>query len=222
LSADLLDLFTGEMAFVMLPKVDQPEPSADNPFEYTYFSRFPFEFAAMLDSTDAARAAGSLDKLFGASLPMTDRGDRLQPLDSLQGSAVLASPRSAAEGDAGGGVKLAYAVVDGRLVVASTVDALRAIDVAGETPLSADETFRTAMSALPAERLLSGYVRLEPLWEALFASPYPALSEVEGTDSCEACNYLRPIQWLSFAGEAPGEAPGIQRGTLHIGLKPEE
>ena len=205
LSADLLDLFTGEMALVMLPKADQPEPPADNPFEYTFFPRFPFEFAAMLDSTDAARAAGSLDKLFGALLQMTERGDRLQPLDSLPGSAVL---------DADGGVRFAYAVVDGRLIVASTVDTLHAIDAAGESPLSADETFRAAMSALPAERLLSGYVRLEPLWEALFASPY--------TDSCEACNYLRPIRWMSFAGEAPGEAPGIQRGTLHIGLEPEE
>ncbi len=205
LSADLLDLFTGEMALVMLPESDQPEPPSDDPFAYAFFPRFPFEFAAMLDSTDAARAAGSLDKLFGALIQMTERGDRLQPLDSLPGSAVL---------DADGGVRLAYAVVDGRLVVASTVDTLRAIDAAGDSPLSADETFRTAMSALPAERLASGYVRLEPLWEALFASPY--------TDSCEACNYLRPIQWMSFAGQAPGEAPGIQRGTLHIGLEPAE
>ena len=201
LSADLLDLFTGEMAFVMLPESDQPDPPSDDPFAFSYFPRFPFEFAALLDATDAARAAGSLDKLFGALLQMTERGDRLQPLDSLPGSAVL---------DADGGVTLAYAVVDGRLVVASTVDTLRAIDAAGESPLSADETFRTAMSALPAERLASGYVRLEPLWEALFASPY--------TDSCEACNYLRPIRWMSFAGEAPG----VQRGTLHIGLEPEE
>ena len=214
LRADLLDLLVGEMALATLPKPDQPDPPSDDPFAFSYGARFPFEFAALLDSTDTVRAAGSLDKLFGALLPMTERGARLQPLDTLPGSAVLASPRSAAERDAGGGVTLAYAVVDGRLVIASTVDTLRAIDAAGESPLSADETFLTAMSALPADRLASGYVRLAPLWDALFASPY--------TDSCEACNYLRPFEWLSFAGEAPDEASSLQRGTLHIGLEPEE
>ena len=205
LQADLLDLLNGEMALAVLPKSDQPDSPSDGPSAFSYAPRFSLEFAALLDSIDAARALGSLDRLLGALLQMAGGGDRLQPLDSLQGSAVL---------DSGGSVRLAYAVVDGRLVVGSNVDTLRAIDAAGESPLSADETFRTAMSALPADRLASGYVRLEPLWDAMFASPY--------TENCEACSYLRPFRWLSFAGGAPDDASGIQRGVLRVGLEPEE
>ena len=104
---------------------------------------------------------------------------------------------------------LTYGVVDGRLVIGTSSNALLAISSANQTPLSADANFKTATGALPADRLQTGYIQLQPLL-AMFSS-----SSHVG-NNCPPCNYLRPIKWLSFASEAP--ANGLTRGSLHIGI----
>ncbi len=205
LGADLLDLLNGEFAFVVLPQLDQPAPVAVDP--YSYFPALPFELAVMFDSSDAARASDSLNKLFEALIALSgDRGS-VQPLDSLPASVLV---------DRDGGVALAYGVIDGRLVIGSNPDTLRAIDTADQAPLSADEMFKTVSAALPTNRLTSGYAQLEPVWKWLES----AFGDSPG--ECDVCDYLRPIRWMSFAGETPDKASGLQRGTLHIGLELEK
>ena len=205
LAADLLDLFNGELAFVALPKLDQPAPEADDP--YSHFPSLPFELAVMFDSSDPARASDSLNKLFEALVALSGHRWSVQPLDSLPASVLV---------DEDGDVALIYGVIDGRLVIGSNPDTLRAIDTADQAPLSADETFKTVAAALPANRLSSGYMRLQPVWTWLESS----FGNHEG--KCDACDYLRPIRWMSFVGETLDKAAGIQRGTLHIGLEPEK
>jgi len=202
LEADLLDLLNGELAFVVLPKPDQPTLDTDGPYSYP---RLPFEIAVLFDSSDPARASGSLDKLMNALVSLGGHAS-LQPLDSLPATALL---------DEDGGVMLTYGVVDGRLVIGSNPDTLRAIDAADQSPLSADGAFKLAVSALPANRLSTGYARLEPLWNWLGSSFAGALKQ-----ECGPCNYLRPIKWLSFSGETPDKASGIIRSTMHVALEP--
>ena len=202
LEADLLDLLNGELAFVVLPKPDQPTLDTDGPYSYP---RLPFEIAVLFDSSDPARASGSLDKLMNALVSLGGHAS-LQPLDSLPATALL---------DEDGGVMLTYGVVDGRLVIGSNPDTLRAIDAADQSPLSADEAFKSAVSALPANRLSTGYARLESLWNWLGSSFAGALEQ-----ECGPCNYLRPIKWLSFSGETPDKASGIIRSTMHVALEP--
>ncbi|MGH2592592.1 MAG: DUF3352 domain-containing protein [Anaerolineae bacterium] len=203
LEADLLDLLNGELAFVVLPKPDQPAPETDDPF--SSYPRLPFEIAVLFDSSDPARASSSLDKLMNALVSLGGHAS-LQPLDSLPATALA---------DEDGGVVLTYGVVDGRLVIGSNPDTLRAIDAAGQSPLSADEAFKAAVSALPANRLSTGYARLESLWNWLGSSFAGALEQ-----ECGPCNYLRPIQWLSFSSEPPDKASGLIRSTMHVALEP--
>jgi hypothetical protein len=181
------------------------EDSFANP--YSFYPQLPFRLAAMFDSSDATRASDSLNKLITA-LVSTWGGASLQPLDSLPGSALV---------DANGGVILAYGVVDGRLVIGSDPDTLRAIDAGDQAPLSANEPFRAAMAALPGNRLSSGYVRLAPIWDWFGELTAGGSAGQE----CGVCNYTQPMKWLSLASEPP-DAAGIQRATMHIALEPAQ
>ncbi|HLF27597.1 MAG TPA: DUF3352 domain-containing protein [Anaerolineae bacterium] len=201
LGADLFELFNGEFAFVLLPKAETAAPALDEP--YSYFPRAPLELAAMLDASDAAHATDSLDKLLRAVIDRSGGGVSVQPLSGLPYSVLT---------DAEGGVVLAYGVVDGRLVIGSNSDTLLAIDQADQAALSADETFKTAMGVLPANRFSSGYVQLQPIWDWMASSM--------GSQPCEACDYLRPFKWLSLASETPDKAAGLQRGMLYLALEP--
>ena len=187
LKADLLDLFNGEYAFTVLPKAN-----AD--------SKLPFEVAAMLDASDAAHASASLDKIVTALISLSGKsGLQMQPMNRAPYTALL---------DKQGNIVLAYGVVNNRLVIGSSPDTLDAIGKANSAPLSADATFKAAMSDLPSNRLQTGYITMKPLWDWI-------ASMQKGQD-CPACNYLRPIKWITIGSEAP--ANGIMRGSLHIGL----
>lgn len=199
LKADVFDQLNGEVAFVMLPKARAEQSRTDS-----YFGSLPFEFAVMADSSDAARVTASLDRLVNALIERKG-GASLQPLGSLQATAVL---------DRNGDVMLAYGVVDGRVVIGSSADTLRAIDAADQSPLSADATFKNAVSPLSPDRLSTVYVQFEPLWQWLESTSGQFPQE------CATCAYLKPIRWLSADGEAPDTAGGLIHSTMHIGVAP--
>jgi len=198
LESDFLDLLNGELALVVLPAADPARAGGD---PYSFFPRLPFELAVVADSSDAARAAASLDQLAGALLDMAGQGS-LQPLDSLPATALLGPD---------GGMILAYGAIDGRLVIGSNVDTLRAIDTADQAPLSADATFTSATSVLSPDRLTTAYARFEPVWQWF---------ESASGSECAACNYLRPIQWMSISGDKLDATSGMMRETMHIGIQP--
>jgi hypothetical protein len=199
LNADLLDLFNGEFALVMLPQADS-SASAGKP-------ALPFvDIAFMFDSSDAARASNSLSKLFEA-LFQDPKSSRLtvQPLSGLPYTALVSR-----KGDA----VLVYGVVDGRLVIGSSSNALLAIDAADKGALSADASFKSAVAALPANRLSTGYLRPETMWSWIGER----LLGTSGQE-CGVCNYLRPIRWVSFASETFDKTSGLSRGTMHVKLE---
>lgn len=200
LEADLLDLLDGELAFVVLPQADQPAPETGD--GYAYWSA-PFEIAVMFDSSDPARASSSLDKLMNALVTLGGHSF-LRPSDSLPATELVHEF----------GVALAYGVVDGRLVIGSSADTLRAIDAADQAPLSADEAFKDLTGTLPASRLATGYARLEPVWDWFGSLFGPSGQE------CGLCNYLRPIKWLALSSDALDEASGLMRSTMRIELGP--
>ena len=201
LSADLLDLLNGEIAFAVLQKPGPPD-----------YPTIPFEIAALFDVSDAARAADSLTRLLEALAQLPESSYlRVQPLSGLPYS-VLADPQ--------GSVMLAFGVVDGRLAIGSSPGTLQAIDTADQAPLSADATFKEAMGVLPGNRVSSGYLQLAPVWNWL-APVWNWLSQSLPTygQDCGVCNYLKPIKWISFGTETPDKAAGLQRSTLHVGLE---
>ena len=203
LSADLLGLLNGEAALVVLPK--SPDSNQAGRSSYSYFPSLPFQVAAMLDSSDAARASASLDKMLNALIEKPGVRFSAQPLSGLPYTALL---------DENGDVMLVYGVVDGRLVIGSNSDTLLAIDNADQAPLSADAAFKEAMAALPANRLSGGYMQIGPFVDVLQSIYGPSASE------CGVCNYLKPIKWLSLSSEPPDKATGIQRSTIHIRIEP--
>ncbi|HZY45698.1 MAG TPA: DUF3352 domain-containing protein, partial [Anaerolineae bacterium] len=86
LKADLLDLHNGDMAVVMMTKSNLPAP---NPNAFNSFN-FPFDLAALVDSSDALRTASSLDKIFGALIASSDQsGVQLQPMNRAPYTALL-------------------------------------------------------------------------------------------------------------------------------------
>lgn len=199
LKADLLDLFDGELAFVVLPKSDAGASAGAR--------SVPFEIAVMLDSSDPGRAADSLSKLLEALLQKPESSyARVQPLSGLPYTALV---------DQNGGVILVYGVVDGRLVIGSSSSTLLAIDNADQSPLSADAAFKSAVAALPANRIQTGYGQLGPFWDWLGQL---GIGETQG--ECGVCNYLKPVGQVSFADEAPDAASGMVRAVMHVLLKP--
>ena len=196
LKSDLLDLLNGDMAFVMLPKaraVAQPK----NP----YFFSWPFDLALMLDSSDATKVSGSLDKLIQTALvAANDRSTKLQPMDRTPYSTLI---------DANGNTVLSYGAVEGRWVIGSDPDTLDAIGNAAKAPLSADETFKAATALLPTDRASTGYVQLSALWDWIVS--------LSGDTACDACDYLRPFKWISIANEVP--ANGLSKGSMHIRIE---
>lgn len=209
LEADLLDLLGGEMAFVVLPKSGATPPAGDD--LYPSFNP-PFEIAVMFDSTDAVRATDSLNKLFEAlRQPPESSFARVQPLDSLQGSALL---------EPDGDIVLAYGVIDGRLVIGSHPDTLRAVDDADQSPLSQDDSFQEAVGKLSANRLTTMYAQPAPIlnWYVSLFSGFSGDPSAE----CGVCNYLKPVKWLSAGGTAPDLNSGLSFSTMHVGLEPAE
>jgi|GEM_PF-4444408 len=191
LKTDFLDLLNGEAAFIMLPKADQ----AKSEFGFS----LPFQFAAMFDSTDAAKAASSLDKVGQAVNALGEGSVKWQSLSGLPYS-VLLGP--------GGAPMLTYGVVDGRLVIGTDSDTLLAIDNADQAPLTNDALFKQSTSLLPGNRLNTFFMNFTPLWN-LVETAY-------GTQDCKPCTYLKHFAWLSTGGESP--ANGLERGSVHIGI----
>jgi hypothetical protein len=124
LKTDLLQLLDGEAAFVMLPQAQQRS-------EFSY--SLPFQFAAVFDSSDAAKATASLDKIF-KGVSALGNGLKWQSLSGLPYSVILIDGQPA----------LTYGVVDGRVVIGTDSNTLLAIDNAEQAPLSNDETFKQA------------------------------------------------------------------------------
>jgi len=194
LKTDFLDLLNGEAAFIMLPKADQTKSE----FGFS----LPFQFAAMFESTDAAKAASSLDKVVQAVSALAGENTvKWQSLSGLPYSVVLGP---------GGTPVLTYGVVDGRLVIGTDSDTLLAIDNADQAPLSNDAQFQQATGLLSGNRLNTFYMSFAPLWK-MIDSAY-------GTQDCKPCTYLKHFAWLSLGGEVPTN--GLERGSLHIGVQP--
>jgi hypothetical protein len=197
LSADLLDLFNGELAFVVLPSGEASGASG---------RRLPFEVAALLDATDANLAVNNLTRLLeGIGQYIGGTPFTIQPLSGLPYTA-LAMPD--------GTPVLVYGIVDGRLVIGSNSETLLAIDNAEQSPLPSDAAFKAAMAGLPASRIASGYVQLEPFWGVFQASSF--------SNICDVCEYLRPFSWLSYGSESFDVSSTLARGTVLLGLEPAE
>ena len=192
LKTDLLDLFNGEAAFVMLPKAEQTKSEMG-------FS-LPFQFAAMLDSSDAAKATSNLDKLVqGVSALAGKDSVKWQSLSGLPYSVVL---------DPNGKPMLTYGVVDGRLVIGTDSNTLTEIDNADQAPLSNNETFKQATGLLPGNRADTFFMNFTPLWNLV--------ETASGGQDCKPCNYLKHFVWMSAGTESVND--GLQRSSLHIGI----
>ncbi len=196
LKADFLDLLNGEMAFVMLPKTEQTRSE----FGFS----MPFQFAALFDSSDAAKASSSLDKIVQAVSTLAGEDSvKWQSLSGLPYSVVL---------DPDGKPMLTYGMVDGRLVIGTDSDTLLAIDNAEQAPLSNDALFRQATGLLPGNRLNTFFMNFQPLWDLADAR----IKENLGASTGAVLNYLGHFKWMSSGSEVP--ADGLQRGSLHIGV----
>lgn len=196
LNADLIDLFNGEFAFSVLPKA---QTVSDDPTQQT---NLPFEFALMLESSDAARASATLDTLMQALAATSDGDVKWQSLSGLPYSVILV--------DNGETPILTYGVVDGRLVIGSTSETLLAIQNAKQAPITSDATFKTATGVLPGSRVQTGYLNFQPLWAWIE-------SQANGDSNASAViNYLSHFKWLSLSSGAP--ANNLIRSEVHIGV----
>lgn len=196
LNADLIDLFNGEFAFSVLPKA---QTVSDDPTQQT---NLPFEFALMLEASDAARASATLDTLMQALAATSDGDVKWQSLSGLPYSVILV--------DNGETPILTYGVVDGRLVIGSTSETLLAIQNAKQAPITSDATFKTATGVLPGSRVQTGYLNFQPLWAWIE-------SQANGDSNASAViNYLSHFKWLSLSSGAP--ANNLIRSEVHIGV----
>jgi hypothetical protein len=192
LKTDLLQLLNGEAAFVMLPQAQQRSE---------FSSSLPFQFAAVFDSSDAAKAMASLDKIFqGASA--LENGLKWQSLSGLPYSVILVD----------GEPMLTYGVVDGRVVVGTSSETLLAIDNAEQAPLADAAAFKQAAGLLPGNRLSTAYLNLQPLWNLIEGQAKNDTAAGAGA----VLNYLSHFKWMSAGAEAPSN--GLSRGSLHIGV----
>ncbi len=196
LNADLIDLFNGEFAFIVLPKA---QTVSDDPTQKT---NLPFEFALMLESSDAARASATLDTLVQAIAATSDGDVKWQSLSGLPYSVVLA--------DNGETPVLTYGVVDGRLVIGSTSETLLAIQNAKQAAITSDATFKTATGLLPGNRVQTGYLNFQPLWAWID-------SQANGDSNVGAVlNYLSHFKWLSLSSGAPSN--NLIRSEVHLAV----
>jgi hypothetical protein len=196
LKVDFLDLLNGEAAFTMLPMAAQTRSE----FGFS----MPFQFAALFDSNDAAKAASSLDKIVQAVSALAGKDSvKLQSLSGLPYSVVL---------DPDGRPMLTYGVVDGRLVIGTDSDTLLAIDNADQAPLSNDALFKQATGLLPGNRLNTFFMNFQPLWDLVDARTQGDVPASVGA----VINYLDHFKWMSSGSEPP--ANGLQRGSLHVGI----
>ncbi|MBP7688352.1 MAG: DUF3352 domain-containing protein [Thermoflexales bacterium] len=196
LNADLIDLFNGEFALSVLPKA---QTVSDDPTQQT---NLPFEFALMLESSDAARASATLDTLVQAIAATSDGDVKWQSLSGLPYSVVLA--------DNGETPVLTYGVVDGRLVIGSTSETLLAIQNAKQAAITSDATFKTATGLLPGNRVQTGYLNFQPLWAWID-------SQANGDSNVGAVlNYLSHFKWLSLSSGAPSN--NLIRSEVHLAV----
>ncbi len=196
LKADLVDLLNGEMAFAMLPKAEQSRSE----FGYS----MPFQFAALFDSSDAAKASSSLDKIVQAVSALAGKDSvKWQSLSGLPYSVVL---------DPGGKPMLTYGVVDGRLVIGTDSDTLLKIDNADQAPLSNDAVFKQATGLLPGNRLSTMFMNFQPLWDLVNAQA----KGNAGAGLGQVINYLNHFKWVSVGSEVP--ANGLKLSSVHIGI----
>jgi hypothetical protein len=195
---DLLDLIAGEAAFIMLPRTEQTKSE----FGFS----LPFQFAAMLEATDATKVMNSLDKILQAASTMA--GAEVLQWQSLSGLpySVLLGPD--------GAPMFTYGVVDGRLVIGTDSNTLLAIDNADQAPLSSDGMFKQATDLLPGNRLNTIFINFTPLWNFVD-------EQAQGGHGAESAtmvlNYLKHFAWLSSGSEQAGN--GLERGSLHIGIQ---
>jgi hypothetical protein len=196
LNADLIDLFNGEFALVVLPKV---QTISDGP---TTGFNLPFEVAAMFDSSDAARASAALDKIAQAVAAQSKGTVAWQSLSGLPYSVVML------DGDET--PVLTYGAVDGRLVLGSTSETLLAIQNAKQSPITGDATFKTATGLLPGNRVGTGYLNLQPLWTWIE-------SQAEDDANVGAVlNYLGHFKWVSLGAGVPSD--NLIREEMHIAV----
>ena len=192
LKTDLLQLLDGEMAFAMLPRAQERS-------EFSY--SLPFQFALMFDSSDAAKATASLDKIFKGVDALNAGGLKWQSLSGLPYSVIT---------DKSGDPIFTYGVVDGRVVIGTNSDTLLAIDNAEQAPLANADTFKQATGLLPGQRIGTFYLDFQPMWNLIGAET------TYDTGISGALNYFTHFKWMSAASEAP--ANNLSRGALHIGV----
>jgi hypothetical protein len=195
LNADLIELFNGEFAFIVLPKVQTISDSPTTGFD------LPFEVAVMLDSSDAARASATLDKLVQAIATQSKGAVAWQSLSGLPYSVVMLKGNKTPI--------LTYGVVDGRLVIGSTSETLAAIQNAKQAPITGDAAFKTATGLLPASRTQTGYLNLQPLWTWIE-------SQAKDTDASAVFNYLGHFKWISLGSSVPSD--NLIREEVHIAV----
>lgn len=191
LQTDLLDLLNGDLGFAILRANQQKSDGMS-------FS-MPVSFAALIDSSDAAKAMGSLDKIVQSLSAVSSQGSvKWQNLSGLPYSAILIDDKPV----------LTYGVVDGRLVIGTDSNTLLAIDNADQAPLSNDATFKQATGLLPGNRLNTAYLNVQPLWEIV--------GGLTDLTKCQPCTYLKHFAWMSVGAETP--VNGLSRGSLHVGV----
>ncbi len=207
---DLLGLFDGEVAFIVLPKAAQPQPDAPNaaPFAMPSFT-VPFEVAAVIDSKDATQAVAALDKIFQAIEGKADGSVRWTKLNEQPYSALL---------DKAGNVMLTYGVVDGRVVLGSTAETLLAVDNADQTPLTADADFKDASSHLSGGQSAEMYFKFGAIFDWYF-SLIGSFSSFNGKPAeCGVCNYLHPFKYMvSDGGSRVGD---LRLGSVFVKIEP--
>ncbi len=191
LKTDFFQLLKGEAAFAVLPRAVEKQDSSWNDL--------PLQFAALFDSSDAAKAASSLDKIFQGLSAMGTDGPKWQSLSGQPYSVVSTSK---------GAPVLTYGVVDGRLVIGTNSNTLLAIGNAGQAPLANSDVFKQATGPLSGNRIGTFYMNFQPFW-TLFG-------QASSDQTCQPCNYLQKFKWLSADTAAP--ANGLSRGSLHIGV----
>lgn len=196
LKTDLLDLIEGEAAFIMLPRAAQTKSE----FGFS----LPFQFAAVMEATDAAKAVSSLDKVLQAASTMA--GEEYIQLKNLSGLpySVLIGPD--------GAPMFTYGVVDGRFVIGTDSNTLLAIDNADQAPLASDATFKQATELLPGNRVNTFYMNFVPLWNLVDEQA----QDGSAGNAAMVFNYLKHFKWMSAGSELSGN--GVEQGSLHIGV----
>lgn len=209
LKTDLLGLFEGEMAFLILPKAAPAlNDSADTlPFGRPSFS-VPFELAAVIDSTDAVRVVSTFDKIFQAIETSSD-GEAVWQGPGEQPYSMLLNIR--------GDVMLTYGIVDGRFVIGSTADTLKAIDNADQNPITTDADFKDASTYVSGGKPATMYIKFDAFLDWYF-SLFSSMSSFGGKPAdCGACNYMKPFKYL--VTDSASNVGDVQLGSMFIKIE---